>query len=91
MGQCERRGVGQHVARVGQQGQRARQHASDGLHDHEAEDQEKDSRTLRLLALVTVGECGRDHGRDRDHGHVRGLGHGASGNWVFDCGSKYNT
>ena len=91
VGQCERRGVGQHVARVGQQGQRARQHASDGLHDHEAEDQEKGQQDLALV--------GAGHGR----GVVMimvvivtmvmcvGLGHGASGNWVFDCGSKYNT
>lgn len=57
----------------------------------EAEDQEKGQQDLALV--------GAGHGR----GVVMimvvivtmvmcvGLGHGASGNWVFDCGSKYNT
>ncbi len=50
--QSQRCCIGQHVARIGQKGQRARQHAADSLHDHEAEDQEEGQQDL---AFVSAG------------------------------------
>ncbi|MNR06241.1 hypothetical protein D3C85_1223060 [compost metagenome] len=49
IGQAERRRVGQHMAGVRQQGQRARNQSPDHLDDHEGEDQGKRQQDLALI------------------------------------------
>ena len=54
IGEAERNCVGQHVAGIGKQRERARDHAADGLHDHESEDDEERNEDL---ALVVLRDC----------------------------------
>ena len=54
IGEAERDCVGQHVAGIGKQRERARDHAADGLHDHEGEDDEKGNEDF---ALVVLRDC----------------------------------
>ena len=48
-GQRQRCRIGEHVARVGQQGERAREQAASGLHEHEPT---REQRSPRYPALV---------------------------------------